>query len=604
LTGIADTPQGKRASIKRASKKARADLRRLDAQALADLDRAYREAARQIAADIEAYAGSDGRVGLNALRQLQAQVETRIVQLAEERNRQLAFGFDQAAAAGSAPFAAVVDAGVLMQVNHDAVQFVRHFMAEDGLQLSDRIWRIDRHTSEVVGSAIEQAVIQGHSASQAADDFLRRGERIPADVLSKMSKADAARIGREAGRALLHDDGSPRSNAMRLFRTEINRAHGEAYQAAAFEHPDTIGTRFLLSPNHRQQDICDMHARVNRYGLGPGVYPKGKNPWPAHPNTISFTEVVFSDEVSASDKSGKETRIDFLKKQPPGLRASILGGQKKRAAFDAGHIPENAIATPWKTIKKRLERKGVNIDALVKFPASGQGNGLLSGVSIDGSADDFEHVMSDLHTDHLLIADKLPKPSSIRTIGKQGFYSRRQRMLVADPIERGGNVARHEYGHHIDYELNAGNHGGLLSKSETDARFLRSYEEDKKKLGLKFSKTKFESMRALHRRLYSMETKTLPSGREVSVAQIKDISMSGISDIIDSLTFGNFQATYGGYGHGKSYYKNKGMRYKEIFANLFYLRGTEHWALTQELFPSLTKTFISVINEGLIGGVK
>jgi len=360
MADIAKTPQGKRASIKRASKKARKNMRRLDNKALSDLDRIYRESARQISADIAAAAAVDGHVRLESMRALLNQVENRIDQLSGEMGRQLSFGFEQAAAHGSAPFAAAVEASALMQVNHDAVQFVRNFIAEDGLQLSDRIWRIDQHGRDVVGSAIKQAVVQGHSASQAASDFLSRGEKIPADLLAKMRKADAARVGREAGRALLHDDGSPRFNAMRLFRTEINRAHGEAYQAAAFEHPDTVGTRFLLSPNHRQQDICDMHARVNRYGLGPGVYPKGRNPWPAHPNTISFTEVVFSDEVTDADKAGKEDRIAFIKQQPAGLRSSMLGGQKKRAAFDAGHITESSIATPWRVIKKKLERKGIN----------------------------------------------------------------------------------------------------------------------------------------------------------------------------------------------------------------------------------------------------
>jgi len=362
MADIATNPADKRASIKRASKKARSDLRKLDAQVRANLDQIYRQAVANISADIAAAAAGDGHVRLEVMRQLLNQVETRISQLSVEMDRQLSLGFDQAATAATAPFIGVVEAAVLMQVSHDAVQFVRNFIAEDGLQLSDRIWRIDRHAREVVGQAVQQAVVQGYSASQAADEFLQRGDRIPAELLAKMGKANAARMGREAGKALLFADGSPRYNAMRLFRTEINRAHGEAYQAAAFEHPDTIGTRFLLSPNHRQQDICDMHARVNRHGLGSGVYPKGKNPWPAHPNTISFTEVVFSDEVSAADKSGKQSRPDFIKDQPSAMRTSILGGQKKRAAFDAGHIPESAIDTPWKTIKKRLERKGINTD--------------------------------------------------------------------------------------------------------------------------------------------------------------------------------------------------------------------------------------------------
>jgi len=464
LTEIAKTPAGKRASIKRASKKARADLRRLDAKALADLDRVYRQAADNIAADIAAAAAGDGHVRLDAMRQLLNQVETRISQLSAETDRQLSSGFDQAATAGTAPFNAAVDAGVLMQVNHDAVQFVRNFVAEDGLQLSDRLWRIDRHAREVVGRSIQQAVVQGYSASQAADEFLSRGDRIPAELLAKMGKANAERISREAGKALLFNDGSPRYNAMRLFRTEINRAHGEAYQAAAFEHPDSIGTRFLLSPNHRVPDVCNMHARVNRYGLGPGVYPKGKNPWPAHPNTISFTEVVFADEVSQSDKSGKQTRPDFLKAQPPGLRASILGGQKKRAAFDAGHIPESSIVTPWKTIKKRLERKGVNVETLARQPAApvaplGSGgahspvSNALEAQAYKSEVDHVLGVIDSIHTDGSLPA--IPVRPSVSKKFYGAFYRRggkATKIAISSHGDHKEFTLAHEIGHFLDLE--------------------------------------------------------------------------------------------------------------------------------------------------------
>jgi hypothetical protein len=74
---------------------------------------------------------------------------------------------------------------------------------------------------------------------------------------------------------------------------EINRAHGTAYLKGAEAHPDCVGTRFLLSPSHPEHDECDLHASANLYGLGPGVYPPGKTPWPAHPNTLSYVVAVF-----------------------------------------------------------------------------------------------------------------------------------------------------------------------------------------------------------------------------------------------------------------------------------------------------------------------
>jgi len=274
--------------------------------------------------------------------------------------------FVEAAKIGVEPLAvdSVVVGSSLSQIADDAVRFVRDFVAADGLQLSDRIWRNDRHARRVVQEAIEQAVIQGHSATQAAEALLARGQPVPGDLQRKIKQASAERVGGRIRDEILKNPGSPYDNALRLFRTEINRAHGEAYQAAAFEHPDVIGTRFLLSPGHPKVDICDMHASVNRFGLGPGVYPKGRSPWPAHPNTKSFVEVVFDDEVKSSDKRGKENRIDWLKRQSASTQASVLGSTKKAAALQSGVLKERQILTPWANLKVRYQKSGIDTDAL------------------------------------------------------------------------------------------------------------------------------------------------------------------------------------------------------------------------------------------------
>lgn len=85
-----------------------------------------------------------------------------------------------------------------------------------------------------------------------------------------MNAANSASIGKTVA-DVLTGSGSPMDNAMRLMRTEINRAHGEAYISGALAHPDAAGVRFLLSPAHPEPDICDLHAAANLHGLGPGV---------------------------------------------------------------------------------------------------------------------------------------------------------------------------------------------------------------------------------------------------------------------------------------------------------------------------------------------
>lgn len=354
-----------KAAIKRASAAARREANRLDARQLEVLERRYRRAAAEMDEAILARAGETGNLRLSVLEDLRGQVDGILTRLGEQRDALLDEGLAEAAELGVQPLEGTAAGTSLAQVPEEAVRFVRSFVAEDGLQLSDRLWRLDNGARTMVGEAIEQAVIQGHSASQAATDLTSRGEPVPSDVSRKIDAAAAPRVSRLAQNALLRDEGNARHNALRVMRTELNRAHGEAYMMGAEEHPDVIGFRFVLSPRHPRRDICDMHASANLHGLGPGVYPSREaTPWPAHPNTLSYVEVVFRDDVTEADREAKTDRIEWLKKQPPGVQESVLNSRKKAAALRKGLLKENQIATPWSVLKERLGRQGVDVAAL------------------------------------------------------------------------------------------------------------------------------------------------------------------------------------------------------------------------------------------------
>ncbi len=380
-----------KAAIKRASARARSDMNRLDRDYLEALDRLYRDAAERIKSIIHGHADGQGMLRLEILQRLQVQIDLRLRDLAAQRNQMLDDGLQAAAGLGVGPFSTAPElTGLLSGLSDEAVRFVKNFIDKDGLQLSDRLWRLDRGAIDGVRQTVESAIIQGHSASQAANEFLAAGKPVPAGITGKISAANAGAVATSAASALLISDDNPRHHALRLFRTELNRAHGEAYRAAAFEHPDTVGTRFLLSPRHPEPDICDMHARVNRYGLGPGVYPKGKSPWPAHPNTLSYEEVVFADEVTEEDKAGRTDRITWLKNQAPSIQEAVLGSRKKRAALINGVLRENEIVTPWKILKKRYLRRGIDVNSLsastVEPPSSISGGEKPKGTKTGPSA--------------------------------------------------------------------------------------------------------------------------------------------------------------------------------------------------------------------------
>jgi hypothetical protein len=461
-----------KAAIKRASAIARTNGNKLDRKALDELTDIYKKAAADLREVINSYAEDDGSLKLDVLNELLEQTTARLIQMRGARNLLLDNKIIESAALGLSPF---IGAGLsVTQVANDAVQQAHRFIAEDGLQLSDRIWRIDNHAKQVVGDAIQSAVIQGHSASKAALDFISSGQKVPGELADKIKGANGERISRQISNQLINQKGSPYDNALRVFRTEINRAHGNAYQSSAFTHPDVIGTRFLLSPNHPQVDICDMHAKVNRYGLGAGVYPKDKNPWPAHPNTLSYVEAVFSDEVSEEDKLSKTDRVDWLQKQEVTRQNSILGVNKAWMLRD-GRLTENAINTPWYVLKKRLENAGVTINP-VNLPtatvrerftpwrensqqAVWHESSFRENTLLDGAIGRHDHNFKGL----------------IAATGKGAYFMPFTNKIHMSRPMGGGKFTRrdqatwrHEYGHFLDHSMAANYDTSLLFRSAAD----------------------------------------------------------------------------------------------------------------------------------------
>lgn len=329
----------------------------LDTQVLDELILLYQVATENLQQAIRSYADGAGNLRLEVMQDLLRQASQKMTELETARNALLSEGLLSAAVIGVAPV--TIGTGSLTRISHEAVRFVHAFVAADGLQLSDRLWRVDQGAREAVSRAIQSAVVQGHGASQAVNDFLRDGQAAPADLVGKIGEANAQRVAAKVGEALLTGEGNARANLLRVFRTELNRAHGEAYAAGANEVPGFAGFKFLLSPGHPRPDICDLHAGANLYGLGAGVYPdRARLPWPAHPNTLSYFDIVFVEEISEADRKNVETRSDWLRRQTAEKQVDVLGGADKQRAFQRGVLEETDFAVPWKTVRERLMQRG------------------------------------------------------------------------------------------------------------------------------------------------------------------------------------------------------------------------------------------------------
>ena len=571
-----------KATIKRASARARLQMNSLDRSILQQLEQIYVNAANDIEQQLKRYADGENNLRIEVLQDIRQQIDRVINNIRDQRNRLLNSGLEQAANIGLMPYESVSDSSVITRIADESLRFVRSFVAADGLQLSDRIWRLDNGARQALVDTIESGIVQGWGASEAANQFLNNGQPVPGDIQNKMRAGSAETLAKQSRRALLSGAGSPRHNAMRVFRTEINRAHGEAYISAGETLDDYAGWKFLLSPKHPETDICDMHARVNRYGLGPGVYPDRKRtPWPAHPNTLSYVEIVFADEITAADKAGRLNRIDWLKEQSADVQRAVLGSGQKRAALQRGILRESEISTPWKVLKKRYSKRGINVDEL---NSSGTSVVKINGTVILGiSEKEMKKYIDDAWSGapdviHRVIANTKPVKSIQVTpsgesyyVGGRIFLSRRD-MKVSMLVPSIHDVYRHEFGHFIDFS------------KDSQISLI-----DKKNGGIG------DSIKKTRDYLYLIKKTNNKKWVELSsfVDRANDLSLQ---DLFGSLTLNKIGA-----GHSVSYLKRRGRYQAEVFANLFNLYSRSDrkaWEYVRSELPDLANDFIKIL-EGL-----
>ena len=86
--------------------------------------------------------------------------------------------------------------------------------------------------------------------------------------------------------------------AERIARTESARAWYQGFLKDTMDDPDVVAYRWVESTRHPTEDICDEYAKVDAYGLGPGIFPKDKAPeLPAHPHCLCHYEKVYASEL-------------------------------------------------------------------------------------------------------------------------------------------------------------------------------------------------------------------------------------------------------------------------------------------------------------------
>ncbi|WP_311194221.1 hypothetical protein [Selenomonas noxia] len=95
--------------------------------------------------------------------------------------------------------------------------------------------------------------------------------------------------------------------ADRIARTEMARAYQDGFLLKWDNNDDCVAYQWKLSGRHPRYDICDLYAKANLYGMGPGIFPKDKVPrLPAHPHCMCFLKPVIHGMLD------NETPIDHI----------------------------------------------------------------------------------------------------------------------------------------------------------------------------------------------------------------------------------------------------------------------------------------------------
>jgi len=170
-----------------------------------------------------------------------------------------------------------------------------------------------------VDKLLIDAVGRGLSASdttRALASRLASGDSVTSQAVNQIgARGGLTRAAREAG---VRTGGVDLKKARSLMRAanliathEINSAYDEADKYASHKSRLVGGLIWRLSGRHdglrSSPDECDVAARTDAYGLGPGVYPTDSVPALMHPRCMCYTEKILR-RVSDWNKPKTPTR--------------------------------------------------------------------------------------------------------------------------------------------------------------------------------------------------------------------------------------------------------------------------------------------------------
>lgn len=146
--------------------------------------------------------------------------------------------------------------------------------------------------------------------------------------------------------------------ANRIAQTELHRAYSDQKAREFMAEPALSVLQIRMSATHPRVDICDLHSKLDKYGLGPGCYPKEAAPKPGfHPFCRCVARPRW-DLDAANAKERPKAEQAFLLSAGENDGAKIMGSRERWFEAKTGKATVDAIFNRNKDPLYHLKRVG------------------------------------------------------------------------------------------------------------------------------------------------------------------------------------------------------------------------------------------------------
>ncbi len=200
--------------------------------------------------------------------------------------------------------------------------------------------------------------VTGDEYARTISRYAAKRLKTPALRASYLEALDAAEAGRPQDKInrMLRTAFAERNRyfANRIAQTELHRAYMDTRGGELMADQSLEFVQIRLSPTHPKVDICDVHAKADLYGLGPGIYPKGRAPQPPyHPFCRCKAHPRYDVRGTASERP--DAVRDLVQSRGDGAR--LMGSEAKMERLLNGE-PLDSIVNEGVPKDYRLRRLG------------------------------------------------------------------------------------------------------------------------------------------------------------------------------------------------------------------------------------------------------